>query len=214
MSRDMAEIHAFWAGPFRFAARATEDIDRGDSSDLDDIQAIVNGDPNRYARIVARYQPMISKYMWHFSHVPADHERLVHDVFVDAYFGLKNFRGDGPLLHWLRKIATRVGYRHWKSNAAQTALGNVSLESHHEEVAAGHAPRALDERAEVLQAAMNSLRPRDRVVLTLLYIEGISVRDAAAALGWSETLVRVQAHRARRRLEKILDRLVEPGSDE
>jgi RNA polymerase sigma-70 factor (ECF subfamily) len=46
---------------------------------------------------------------------------------------------------------------------------------------------------------------RDRLVLMLIYLEGCSVAEAAEATGWSRTMVKVQAHRARRRLRALLE---------
>src|SRR5580700_2723197 len=49
-----------------------------------------------------------------FTRDPAIVEQLVQDVFVDAYFSLSGFRGEGALSAWIGRIATRVGYRYWK----------------------------------------------------------------------------------------------------
>ena len=59
--------------------------------------------------------------MWRFTRNRGEWEELVQDVFVEAYFSLKSFRGRAPLLHWLKKVATRVGYRYWKRRKHQRA---------------------------------------------------------------------------------------------
>ena len=33
---------------------------------------------------------------------------------MEAFCSLGKFRGQAPFVHWLRKVATRVGYRFWK----------------------------------------------------------------------------------------------------
>ncbi len=58
---------------------------------------------------------------------------------------------------------------------------------------------------EEVAAALEQLAPRDRLVLTLLYLESRSVAEAADLAGWSETMVKVQAHRARKRFRKLLE---------
>jgi RNA polymerase sigma-70 factor (ECF subfamily) len=62
--------------------------------------------------------------------------------------------------------------------------------------------------AELLGVAMNALSPTDRVVLTLLELEGRSVKEVAALLGASAVAVRVRALRARARLRKALEKLL------
>jgi RNA polymerase sigma-70 factor, ECF subfamily len=42
-------------------------------------------------------------------------------------------------------------------------------------------------------------------VLTLLYLESHSVAEAAELAGWSQTMVKVQAYRARQKLRKLID---------
>jgi RNA polymerase sigma-70 factor (ECF subfamily) len=41
-------------------------------------------------------------------------------------------------------------------------------------------------------------------VLTLLYLEQCTVAEAAELCGWTQTMVKVQAYRARNRLRKLL----------
>jgi RNA polymerase sigma-70 factor (ECF subfamily) len=41
-------------------------------------------------------------------------------------------------------------------------------------------------------------------VLTLIYLEGCTSAEAAELTGWSRTMVKVQAHRARARLRKLM----------
>ena len=52
---------------------------------------------------------------------------------------------------------------------------------------------------------LEKLAPRDRLVLTLLYLESRSVAEAADLAGWSESMVKVQAHRARKRFRNLLE---------
>ena len=56
--------------------------------DAADIQASLRGDNQAYARLVRRYQGPVSAYMRRFTRYQTPWEELVHNVFVDAYFGL------------------------------------------------------------------------------------------------------------------------------
>jgi RNA polymerase sigma-70 factor, ECF subfamily len=47
------------------------------------------------------------------------------------------------------------------------------------------------------------LPPRDRLVLVLMYVDGRSVDEAAQLAGWSKTMIKVQAFRARRKLRAL-----------
>ncbi|MGH9897251.1 MAG: RNA polymerase sigma factor, partial [Pyrinomonadaceae bacterium] len=51
---------------------------------------------------------------------------------------------------------------------------------------------------------LSRLNPEDRLVLTLLDVEGLSMPEIAAAIGWTVPKVKVRAYRARISLRKIL----------
>jgi RNA polymerase sigma-70 factor (ECF subfamily) len=130
-------------------------------------------------------------------------DELVQEVFVEAYYSLPKYRGSGPLEAWLGRIATRVGYRFCRRRRKQMpTLGDERLWS-----AIGRVdPAALDpgEAAELVHALLERLGPRDRLALVLLYVEGHSLEEAARLAGWSKTMLKVQAFRARQRLRAVL----------
>jgi len=175
-----------------------------DGVDWDDIQATLGGSRDAFARLINRYQQAIAGQMWRFTRQPSVFEDLVHDVFVEAYLSLDRFQGRSPFLHWLRKIAVRVGYRHWRAEDQRRRRISVPLDEAVTVAVAEEDGNAADTRARV-HGAIARLSPRDRVVITLIHLEEHSVATTAALLGWSETMVKVQAFRARRKLEKMLN---------
>jgi len=179
-------------------------VGKTDETTLADVAAASGGDGEAYARIIRRYQDTIARRMLRFSRDPAVVEKLVHDVFVEAYYSLDSYRGDAPLEHWLQRIATRTGYRYW-TRWQKEKERTVSLEVRlHEPVAPAGATTAHDAADEVA-GMLEELPPRDRLVLTLLYIESRTVAEAAELAGWSQTMVKVQAYRARQKLRKLIE---------
>lgn len=173
-----------------------------DVPDQAEIRAALSGNGDAYARLVARYQQPIAAYMWRFTRNRGQWEELVQDVFVEAYLSLAGYRARAPLLHWLRKIATRVGYRFWKGRAR--AAPPLPFQEWDKLVGPADADADAREAAELLHAALEQLGPRDRLVLTLFYLEGCQVAQIAELTGWSTTMVKVQTHRARGRLKKLM----------
>ena len=142
--------------------------------------------------------------MHRFANGPADLDELVHDAFVEAYFSLANYRGDAPFEHWLQRIATRVGYRRWKQNKKRNQAAPLPPD-----VVDRFSDRRITEVTaaeadEAISALLAKLSPRDRLVVTLLHVEGRTVEETAALTGWSKTMVKVQAFRARAKLKKLL----------
>jgi len=173
------------------------------SDDANDIAATLRGDGAAFEQIMHRHQQGIAAHMWRFTRDRGVYEELVAEVFVEAYVSLRSFRSEAPLIHWLMAVATRVGYRHWKQQARRRDRREVQLEE-------GHLPVVESRTATVHDAAdevhylLAQLPPRDRLVLTLLYLEGCTVDEAARLAGWSRTMTKVQAHRARKKLERLV----------
>ncbi len=70
---------------------------------------------------------------------------------------------------------------------------------------AQYQPDGAADAAGQIAAALEQLPPRDRLVLTLLYLEDRSVAEAAELAGWSQTMIKVQAYRARKKVRKLLE---------
>jgi RNA polymerase sigma factor (sigma-70 family) len=65
---------------------------------------------------------------------------------------------------------------------------------------------APEEAAEVLHTLLNQLPPRDRLVLTLRFIEQCDIEETARRTGWTAALVKVQTHRAKQKLKRLLEK--------
>ncbi len=171
--------------------------------DRRDIHQSLVGDEEAYARIIERYQPKIAAQMWRFSRDAAVVEELVQEAFVEAYLSLGKFKGRAPLLHWLRKIATRVGYRYWRKKSREQNRREVLAQRGQELVPPAHA--SPSEAGEYLHVLLAQLPAEDRLVLTLHYFEACDTREIAERMGWTRSLVKVRAHRARKKLRRLLE---------
>ena len=185
------------------------------AEDEADIRATLGGDGRAFARLVARHQHGVARHLLRFARDGGTLESLVQDTFVEAWSSLAGYRGRSSLQSWLLAIATRVGYRHWKREARgrrETALEALSPEERAELEAAAAAAStpgrpAADPSvaAALVHRLLARLSPRDRLVITLLHLDGRSVAETAELTGWSRAMVKVQAFRARGRLRALLD---------
>jgi RNA polymerase sigma-70 factor (ECF subfamily) len=178
-----------------------------ENTDWSDVAASLRGDDEAYTRLVRRYEKPITGLLWRFTRDPAQCEELVQQVFVEAYFSLRTYRGDAPLLHWLRKIATRTGYRFWREKTKEPQETSLSEFDVLEEIEAAEEDR-IDpaEAAAVLHSLLSRLPPDDRLVLTLMYFEECGTKEIAERVGWTRAKVKTQALRARRKMKEIAER--------
>lgn len=178
------------------------------AADRQDIDQTRQGDPDAYRRLIERHQSHVGTILWRFSRDQATHEELVQDVFVEAYMSLNSFRGKAPFGHWLARIATRVGYRYWKEKARRRDVEPFSLAEWDQIADDSGVIERIDagQAADLLHGLLEQLPPRDRLVLMLRYMEGCDVAETARRTGWTKTMVKVQALRARDKLKKLLER--------
>lgn len=180
---------------------SAETVSEEDQQDIADSLA---GDGEGYARLVRRYQDKVAAQMRRFTRDSIFLDQLVQDVFVEAYISLKGFRGRAPFLHWLRRVATRVGFRYWKSRARKEEREEALKETILNVTAA---PETLTpvEAADTLYQLLGKLPPKDRLVLTLFYFEQCDIHEISARAGWNRSLVKVRLHRARKKLKSLFE---------
>jgi RNA polymerase sigma-70 factor (ECF subfamily) len=173
-----------------------------DQRDQGDIQASLGGDEQAFARLIKRYEQQVADLMWRFTRDAQQLSELVQDVFVEVYFSLPKYRGDAPLVHWIRKIATRAGYRFWKARSRRRNVVSIRDYDRAVEIDATDPSRA----AAVLDGLLARLAPAERLVLTLQYLEQLSGDEIARRMGWTKAMVKMRAYRARKKLRQIASR--------
>jgi RNA polymerase sigma-70 factor (ECF subfamily) len=200
-----AEIFAGLCVAFASDNSNCDDLTIAQADDLEDIRNTLDGNENAYKRLIERYQQNIASMMWRFSRNRNTHEELVQDVFVEVYLSLANYGQKSPFSHWLSRIATRVGYRYWKLQQRKKRIDTVPLQDWDQLSIVS--PENMDpgEAAELIHRLLGLLSPRDRLILTLRYLEECSVDDAAKRTGWSKTMVKVQTWRARGKLKMLIE---------
>lgn len=172
-----------------------------DKEDVADIEAVLNGDEDAYQRIVERHSPAVQKQMRNFSRDPLVQEELAQDVFVEAYLGLGNYRGDAPFRHWLARIATLTGYKFWKKR--DKGKRDVSLSEAQDLVAAKPDEKDPNAAAELLYDLLATLPAEDRLILTLMYLENVPQEEIADRIGGTRVVVAVKIYRAKQKLKKL-----------
>lgn len=187
-------------------------VERSSHEESDLVRRIRQGETERFAELIDRYQRHVGRIVGR--RVPAERVReLVHEVFVKAYVNLAQFSDKAPFEHWLAGIAVRTCYDFWRERAREEVPVSALSEEHQrwiEQTMSSQSDRqfrdltAKQDAAEVLEWALRQLSPENRAVLTLVHLDGYSVREAAQLLGWSLVNVKVRAHRARRTLRALL----------
>jgi RNA polymerase sigma-70 factor (ECF subfamily) len=168
------------------------------------VTATLSGDDEAFTELVRRHKRKIFSIVARYARNGDELEDVCQEVFIKVYQNLGTYRGDAPLEHWVSKIAVNACYdllRKQGRTGEEVPFDAVvmSLKDPATEDIPG------DKAWEILRQGLDRLRPDDRLVITLLSIEEMSVREISALTGWSETKVKVRAFRARKGLKNILE---------
>lgn len=183
------------------------------SSDTEIVRRVLKGDVNAFESLLIRYKDTVLKIVK--KHVPYnDVEETIQNVFLRTYQSLPSFRGESGFKQWLSSIAVRTCYDFWrKTYRSREVPMSVLTEKHQnwlEQVITEQSEQAINEKGsqnearELLDWALGRLSAEDRMVMELVYLEGLSGKEAADLLGWSVANVKVRCFRSRKKLEKIL----------
>jgi len=186
-------------------------------SDSEIIRRIIDGDVNSFEYLLKKYQDHVLRIVT--KHIPYNEvEETAHNVFVRAYQALPGFKEQGSFKQWLSAITVRTCYDFWRKQYRSRELPMSDLSERHrdwlEKTLSSESDLSFSEESrakeagELLDWALSKLSAKDRMVLELVYLEGLSVKEAADLLTLSVSNVKVRSFRSRKKLEKILTALI------
>ena len=155
------------------------------------------------------------------SHLPrrTSQEDLVQTVFMKVFANLDRFSGAVPLAHWVSRIAINTCLNQLAAEKVRPELRWADLSEEQAEAleALMAGPEDLEPAGnlaarEIVEKLLAQLAPAERLVLTLLYLEGRSAAEVRQITGWNVPVIKVRAFRARRKLRKHYEKLMSEKS--
>src|SRR5476651_2318929 len=134
-------------------------------------------------------------------------EDLVQQVSIKVMANLHQFSGKVPFLHWVSRIAINTCLNQIRHEKRRPEVRLADL-SEDEAAVVEHlatTPNELDASdhvasRELVEKLLATLKPADRLLMRLMYLEGRQVDEIAGITGWSRSLIKVRAFRARGQL--------------
>ncbi|MCF7765284.1 MAG: RNA polymerase sigma factor [Verrucomicrobia bacterium] len=184
-----------------------------DPTDTELIAAVLNGDAASFEGLIRKYQPKVFATARRYARRESEVEDIVQEVFIKAFQKLASYRREAPFEHWLMRMAVRTCYDYLRAHQRnrETPMSEMTVQDSdwlEQFVAApGRDVQAADAARLIIEKVLGRLSPAARLVITLLEIEDRSVKEIAALTGWSVSLVKVRAFRARAEMRRLLERL-------
>ena len=179
------------------------------------IHAILDGDDTAFDILVQKYQKRVHALAWRKIGNFHDAEEITQDTFLQVYKKLPTLKDPKQFAGWLYVIANRVCIS-WlrKKKPTMQSLENTSVEeienaSHTHYVSEQRETEVTEHNAEVVKKLLQKLPESERTVMTLYYLDEMTTKEIGNFLGVSANTVTSRLQRARKRLQKHQELLIQ-----
>lgn len=135
-------------------------------------------------------------------------------IFIKVFQKLSQFSGKVPLEHWVSRIAINTCLNQIAAEKSRPELRHADLSEEEqavvENLASSSNELAPDKRLasrQLVEHLLGLLKPVERLIVDLLYLQERSVAEVQAMTGWSASRIKVRAFRAREKLKNQLTRI-------
>lgn len=161
-------------------------------------------------QIFRAFYDATARSLWSYLYRTSANATLADDLMQESYYRFLRVRfselNHEYMKNYLFRIATNLLRDHWRHAKVDPPAPEARNEAE-EARAMQHAPSSAQSAVESdVMRAMRELKPRERQLLWLAYVEGSSHREIAQAAGLREQSVRGLLFRARGRFAKLLRR--------
>src|SRR2546430_5673360 len=180
------------------------------------LERVRQSDEEAARALVGELYPLVMKIVRSPLPRRTDEEDLAQMVFGKIFVHLEQYSGNVPFEHWVSRVAVNTCLNALRAEKCRPELRWADLSADEAEVmekvvARSKEPDPSEQLAarELAHKMLESLPPKDRLILTLLDLEEHSVREIRQRTGWSASLIKVRAFRARKKLRKQFRRVME-----
>ncbi len=206
------------------------------SDDLEQLEALRNGDERAFASLVDRYYGSLLRLAMAYVPSRAVAEEVVQETWVGVLEGLSRFEGRSSLKTWVFRILANRAKTRGKRERRYEPMGLggdsgdnpegppvdpdrflksgyfvdhwVSQPNAWEDETPERILLSKETRAQI-EKAIEALPPTQRQVITLRDIEEVSSQEVCNILDITETNQRVLLHRARSKVRRTLEPYLE-----
>ena len=178
------------------------------------VQAALRQDDEAARELVRRLYPLVAKMVR--SHRPrrTSEEDLCQMIFIKVFQKLNQFSGKVPLEHWVSRIAVNTCLSQIESERIRPELRQADLSEEEQAVVQNLAvsseelapDRQLASR-QLVEHLLEMLRPVERLVIDLLYLQGRSVEEIHQITGLGAAAIKVRAFRARQKMKAQMEKI-------
>ncbi len=184
-------------------------------SDKELILKAVENDQSAFQELVYRYDRAVLSIALKYSKDQDEAKDIYQEVFIRVFKGLKKFQFQSEFSTWLFRITTNVCLTYVSRKKSHPKLSefendqseNFDVMNREELIYDGISPEdeaAGNDVSEIVNAAVESLSPKQKMTFVLKHYEGYKIREISEILGCKEGTVKKYLFDAVKNLRKKL----------
>ncbi len=158
------------------------------------------GDTDAFAELVRRYQSPLQGFLCGRLGLGGQSEDLVQDVFLRMFEYLPHYNSRQRFRAWLFTIAYRLGVSSLRRRRLELRYLRSAANQPDAGEAQSHPAAVAEEQTNLWDHARRILPDRQLALLWLFYVDELTVKEAAHALGMTVISAKVGLHRARKKI--------------
>ena len=177
-------------------------------SEKEIIEKVLGGDVNAFEELVLRYEKTVYNLALRMVSDRDDAFDMTQEAFIKAYNSLPSFRGDSKFSVWLYRITTNICLDFLRSKKRRPQVSLTARDDEDEDVQLDIPDPAADPEGQLikklgmqsLSEGLKLLPDKQRQILVMRELGGMSYAEIGAALSLEEGTVKSRIFRARKRL--------------
>ncbi|MBV9009623.1 MAG: sigma-70 family RNA polymerase sigma factor [Verrucomicrobia bacterium] len=174
-----------------------------------------DGEDAAWRELIAELYPLVAKIARAHRPRRVAEEDLCQMIFVKVFRNLGQYSGKVPISHWVSRIAVNECRNQLAAEKARPELRQADLSPEQEALVQNLAatteelpPDRHYAARDLVEKLLSSLKPMERLVVDMLYLQEKSVAEIQKLTGWTASAVKVRAFRARQKLRRQIGGLL------
>lgn len=166
------------------------------------VQLAVEGNQNAFVALYQKYTQPIYRFCYWQTNDSQTAQDLTQDVFIQMAKSIKNFKNTGSFKNWLYTIAKRQ-VNHWikqKYRLPQSPLFDNIIDDPE-----WIDPQNIKLKQQAVKTLLTKLTDKERQVISLRFLQEMTVKEVAAKLNLTAANVKVITHRSLKKLRKTFE---------
>ena len=172
------------------------------ASEKEIIKGCIRKDKKYQKLLFDQYAPILLPVCMRYSHDKQNAEDILQEGFIKIFDNLQQFRSEGSLEGWMKRIMVNTALNHYRSNLKH--LYHQDVDEISEILPSGKDTNAELQAKDIL-ALVQKLPSGYRTVFNMYDIEGYSHKEIAQELDITENTSKTQLLKARKMLQKFLE---------